>query len=132
MIRNKEERNAARISGDIFKKMQSLIKTVDWDNHIGVKEMKENGWEYLYHHGLVDKTEYYTRVEEDSIMFKNDKYIVQINMSSGSVVIQDKHNSGDFYAYPTIFLSMREIHAIYTIQEDIEVLIQSAILSETK
>lgn len=131
-IMTKEQRENSRIDSYVFSEMLKLVKSIDWDNHEGVTLMQAKGWKYSYQKGLVDKTPHYTRYEEDSIHFKNDKYSIQINMSSGSVVLQDIHNSQEYYTYPTIFLGLVEFYAIRLIQEDLEALMESVVLSKSK
>lgn len=112
----KEERNKARIDTERFSKMMDACNKIEWDYIGGVAAMKAMGWEFRYHKGLVDKTPHYTRVEEDVIMFKNDRYQVNINTSSAGLVITDLSDSGKCYVHPTIFLSVEEISALHSIQ----------------
>ena len=125
-ITTEEQRLNSHIDANIFSAMLKLVKLVDWDNHEGVKIMMSKGWSYYYDDGLVDKTPHYTRYEEDRIRFTNDKYIIQINLSSGGVVLQDKSHSEQYYMYPTLFIGLAEIRAISLIQEDINALRESA------
>ena len=125
-IMTEEQRRNSHIDTDMFGAMLKLVKLVDWDNHEGVKIMVSKGWSYYYDDGVVDKTPYYTRYEEDRIKFTNDKYIIQINLSSGGVVLQDKSHSEQYYMYPTLFIGLAEIRAISLIQEDINTLRMSA------
>ena len=121
-----EERRNSYFDPHLFHKMMDLVKLVDWDDHEGVKLMVSKGWSYYYDNGLVDRTPHYTRYEEDRIRFTNDKYIIQINLSSGGVVLQDASSSEKYYAYPTLFVGLAEIKAISLILQDIEILIASA------
>ena len=121
-----EQRRNSYFDPNLFGKMKDYVKLVDWDNHNGVKIMVANGWSYYYDTGYVDKTPHYTRYEEDRIRFTNDKYIIQINLSSGGVVLQDKSHSEQYYMYPTLFIGLAEIRAIALIQEDINALRESA------
>ena len=125
-IMTEEQRLNSHIDTDIFGAMLELVKLVDWNNHKGVKIMVSKGWSYYYDDGIVDKTPHYTRYEEDRIKFTNDKYIIQINLSSGGVVLQDKSHSEQYYMYPTLFIGLDEIRAISLIQEDINALRMSA------
>lgn len=125
-ITTEEQRLNSHIDTKLFGAMLKLVKLVDWDNHEGVKIMMSKGWSYYYDDGIVDKTPYYTRYEEDRIRFTNDKYIIQINLSSGGVVLQDKSHSEQYYMYPTMFIGLAEIRAISLIQEDINALRESA------
>lgn len=125
-ITTEEQRLNSHIDTDIFGAMLKLVKLVDWNNHEGVKIMVSKGWSYYYDDGIVDKTPHYTRYEEDRIRFTNDKYIIQINLSSGGVVLQDKSHSDQYYMYPTLFVGLAEIRAISLIQEDIDALRKSA------
>lgn len=106
-----EERKNSHFDTNLFAIMQDKIKTVDWLCTLGVQNMISAGWEYEYKNGLVDATEHYTRYEEDSIRFKKGDYAVQINMASGTVVIQDLHSEYN-YGPPTVFLTHGEINAI--------------------
>lgn len=105
------ERQNSRFDANLFAIMQDKIKTVDWEYTNGVEDMKTFGWEYVYKNGLVDATEHYTRYEEDSIRFKKGDYSVQINMTTGTVVIQDLHSEYN-YGSPVVFLTSGEINAI--------------------
>ena len=125
-ITTEEQRLSSHVDTHLFGAMLKLVKLVDWDNHKGVKIMMSNGWSYYYDDGIVDKTPHYTRYEEDRIRFTNDKYIIQINLSSGGVVLQDKSHSEEYYMYPTLFIGLTEIKAISLIQEDIDALRKSA------
>ena len=125
-IMTEEQRRNSHIDTDMFGAMLKLVKLVDWDSHEGVKIMVSKGWSYYYDDGVVDKTPYYTRYEEDRLKFTNDKYIIQINLSSGGVVLQDKSHSEQYYMYPTLFIGLAEIRAISLIQEDINTLRMSA------
>ena len=131
-ITTEEQRLNSHIDTDILNVMLKLVKLVDWDNHEGVKIMVSKGWSYYYDDGIVDKTPHYTRYEEDRIRFTNDKYIIQINLSSGGVVLQDKSHSEEYYMYPTLFVGLAEIKAISLIQEDINALRESASVTLAK
>lgn len=113
------ERQNSRFDVNMFAIMMDKIKGIDWENTHGVESMKTFGWEYIYKKGLVDKTEHYTRYEEDAICFKKGDYLVQINMSNGTVVVRDIHTSYD-YGQPTVFLTSGEINAICHIVNVIE------------
>lgn len=121
-----EQRRNSHVDGNLFAEMLKLVKLIDWENREGVKIMVNRGWSYYYDSGIVDRTPHYTRYEEDRIRFTNDKYVVQINLSSGGVVLQDTSDSVRFYRYPTLFIDIEEIKAISLILEDIRVLIESA------
>ena len=125
-ITTEEQRLNSHIDTNVFSAMLKLVKLIDWNNHEGVKIMVSKGWSYYYDDGIVDKTPHYTRYEEDRIRFTNDKYIIQINLSSGGVVLQDKSHSDQYYMYPTLFIGLDEIRAISLIQEDINALRKSA------
>lgn len=86
-----------------------LIRKFDWSKHKSVQWFMENNWEYEYKSGLVDKTEHYTRVEEDTIVFKNDRYIIQINTCSLCVVLMYRKDYDGCYDVPTIFLPIKEL-----------------------
>lgn len=105
------ERQNSGFDANLFAIMMDKIKTVDWEYTHGVEDMITFGWEYIYHNGLVDKTPHYTRYEEDAIRFKKGDYSVQINMATGTVVIQDLH-SEYYYGPPTVFLTAMEMNAI--------------------
>lgn len=122
------ERAAATFNVDIFQKMMDVVKLVDWENLVCVQDMINLGWEYIYHNGMVDKTPHYTRYEEDTIRFKKDDYSVQINMTSGTVVIQDLHSEYN-YGPPTVFLTKEELSAICGVVENVKILLKSVSLS---
>lgn len=105
------ERQNSRFDANLFSVMMDKIKEVDWRYTHGVEDMITAGWEYEYNNGLVDATEHYTRYEEDTIRFKKGDYSVQINMTSGTVVIQDLHSEYN-YGPPTVFLTYIEMNAI--------------------
>ena len=122
------ERAAARFDTNVFQKMMEVVKLVDWENLACVQDMITFGWEYVYHNGLVDKTPHYTRYEEDAIRFKKGDYSVQINTTTGTVVIQDLHSEYN-YGPPTVFLTKEELSAIYGIVDNIKILLESVVLS---
>lgn len=105
------ERQSSKFDTNLFALMMDKIKTVDWICTHGVEDMIAAGWEYEYNNGLVDATAHYTRYEEDSMRFKKGDYAVQINMTSGTVVIQDLHSEYN-YGPPTVFLTAMEMNAI--------------------
>lgn len=106
-----EERKNNSFDTNLFSIMMDKIKSVNWEHTPGVEDMKLFGWTYECMKGLIDKTKYYTRYEEDVICFKKGDYLVRINMSSGTVVIQDLHVEYN-YGSPTVFLTNGEINAI--------------------
>lgn len=116
----KEERDNAHIDVERFNKMSEECSKIVWDGIAGVEAMKAMGWEFHFHKGEVDKTPHYIRREEDVLMFKNEKYQININTSSAGLVIMDIHNSLNCYIHPTIFLSIEEISALYSIQKLLE------------
>ena len=116
----KEERDNAHIDVERFNKMSEACSKIIWDGIAGVEAMKAMGWEFYFHKGEIDKTPHYTRREEDVLMFKNNRYQVNINTSSAGLVITDLSDSGKCYAHPTIFLSIEEISALYSIQKLLE------------
>ena len=66
--------------------------------------MESFGYMYRYRKGMVDKTPHYTRVEEDAIIYESEKYIVQFNLASYSVVMIMKDDNAEFYGgKPTMF-----------------------------
>ena len=105
------ERQNSRFDVNLFALMMDKIKTVDWTCTHGVEAMITAGWEYSYKNGLVDATQWYTRYEEDAMCFKKEDYAIQINMASGTVVIQDLHSEYN-YGPPTVFLTYVEMNAI--------------------
>ena len=122
------ERAAARFDTNVFQKMMEAVKLVDWENLACVQDMITFGWGYIYRNGLVDETPHYTRYEEDSIRFRKGDYSVQINMTSGTVVIQDL-NSEYNYGPPTVFLRKEELFAICGVVENVKILLKSVSLS---
>lgn len=105
------ERQNSKFDTNLFALMMDKIKTVDWTCTHGVEAMITAGWEYEYRKGLVDETPHYTRYEEDCIRFKKGDYSVQINMTNGTIVIQDLHSEYN-YGPPTVFLTAMEMNAI--------------------
>lgn len=116
----KEERDNARIDVERFERMMKACDKLEWDSIAGVGAMKAMGWEFYFHKGEVDETPYYTRVEEDVLMFKNNRYQININTSNAGLVIMDKHYNENVYSDPTIFLSIEEISALFSIQKLLE------------
>ena len=124
------EREAAVFDVTMFHKMMEVVKLVDWENLACVQDMINLGWEYNYHNGMVDKTIHYVRYEEDTICFKKNNASVQINMTTGTVVIQDLHSCEEhYYGHPTVFLTKEELLAIYGVVDNIKILLESVILS---
>ena len=124
------EREAARFDTNMFQKMMKVVKLVGWENLACVQDMINLGWEYQYYNGMVDKTPHYTRYEEDTIRFKKNNASVQINMTTGTVVIQDLHSCEEhYYGHPTVFLTKEELFAIYGVVDNIKILLESVILS---
>lgn len=119
-VMTKEERDNARIDVERFNKMSEECSKIVWDGIAGVEAMKAMGWEFYFHKGEIDETPHYIRREEDVLMFKNEKYQININTSSAGLVIMDIHNSQNCYTHPTIFLSIEEISALYAIQKLLE------------
>lgn len=119
------ERENSRFNVNLFAIMMDKIKGVDWVCTQGVVDMISAGWEYEYKKGLVDNTPHYTRYEEDTIRFKKGDYAVQINMTTGTVVIQDLHSEYN-YGPPTVFLTMLEINAIGSTLDIIDMLLGEA------
>lgn len=116
----KEKRDNARIDVERFNKMSEECSKIVWDGIAGVEAMKAMSWEFYFHKGEIDETPHYIRREEDVLMFKNEKYQININTSSAGLVIMDIHNSRNCYTHPTIFLSIEEISALYGIQKLLE------------
>ena len=80
--------------------------------------MDKLGYAYTYRKGLVDKTSHYTRVEEDSIEYVGEKYIISFNLASRCVVISAKEDNADFYGgKPTMFLDNDLLKCINEIRE---------------
>lgn len=113
MMTEAERRNSS-FDVNLFAIMQEKVKRIDWTGICGVENMMTAGWEYSYKNGLVDATQWYTRYEEDAICFKKEDYAIQINMASGTVVIQDLHSEYN-YGPPTVFLTYIEMNAICNI-----------------
>lgn len=75
------------------------------------------GYTYNYHKGLVDKTPYYTRVEEDSIIYTGERYNIMFNLASRGVVLIQKEDNADCYGgKPTLFLDNRLLKCINEIR----------------
>lgn len=95
---------------DFEKKLEHARKT-NWLETDEIKWFQDNGWNVCYHKGLVDKTSQYTRYEEDSIVMKNNMYIIQVNIPSATTVLQLLKDNADFYGgKPTMFLTIDEIY----------------------
>ena len=64
------------------------------------------GYNYEYVKGLVDKTPFYTRVEEDRIIYTGKMYTVQFNLDSkGMVLIMHDDNADVYGNKPTFFVT---------------------------
>ena len=72
----------------------------------------ELGYEIEYHEGDVDKTGNYTICSEDTLVAENGRYIFIFNLESKCVVVQDAHDSQQFYGLPTIFITANLLDAI--------------------
>ena len=82
--------------------------------------MESFGYTYKYRKGLVDVTPYYTRLEEDVIIYENQRYIVQFNLASRSVVMVMKENNGEFYGgKPTMFFDESFFKCIDTVRKNL-------------
>ncbi len=93
---------------DFKKKLEHASKT-DWLETDEIKWFQDNGWNVCYCKGLVDRTSQYTRYEEDCIIIKNDRYILQVNIPSATSVLQLINDNSDFYSgKPTMFLTFDE------------------------
>ena len=69
-------------------------------------EMEQLGYMYEYRKGLVDKTPYYTRVEEDVIIYESEKYVIQFNLASRDMVLIMKEDNAEYYGdRPTFFIT---------------------------
>ena len=69
-------------------------------------EMIDLGYTYEYRKGLIDKTPYYTRVEEDCIIYTGDKYILRFNLASRALVISMRDDNALYYGgEPTFFIN---------------------------
>lgn len=80
--------------------------------------MESLGYRYEYRKGLIDKTPYYTRVEEDSIVYIGKKYIIKFNLASESVVISMIENNAEYYGgHPTMFLDNVTLECINIIRK---------------
>lgn len=64
------------------------------------------GYNYEYIQGLVDKTPYYERVEEDRILYTGKDYNIQFNLSSKGMVVAMHNDNADYYGNkPTFFIT---------------------------
>lgn len=108
---NVKKERPHRSSADVkyMDKQLELIRKFDWKKHKSVQWFIDNDWEYEYHTGLVDKTEHYTRIEEDTIIFKNYRYIIQVNTCSLCVVLMYNKDYDSAYGVPTVFLPIDEL-----------------------
>lgn len=125
-------RNGCNLDMDGFSFMLDNASRIDWDLHDGVLLMREKGWSYEYIKGNIDNTGGYTRRDEDRIVFKNDKYLIQVNLASINVVIEDMSNSTSYYSFPTVFLGIAEIMAVRSILVDLDALRKCYVLSKKK
>lgn len=83
--------------------------------------MYELGYNYMYHKGLVDKTSYYTRVEEDSIIYTGERYNIMFNLASRGMVLTMHDDNADCYGNkPTFFISKDLIECIDEIVTKLE------------
>lgn len=83
-----------------------------------VPYMEQLGYKYDYRKGMVDKTPHYTRVEEDSIIYTGEKYIIMFNLSSRCVVLSQIEDNANFYGgKPTMFLDNDLLRCINEIRE---------------
>lgn len=80
--------------------------------------MEELGYTYEYHKGMVDKTPYYERVEEDSIRYHHPKRDIIFNLGSKEVVIQEVEDNATYYGgKPTLFFHPNLIRCMNEIME---------------
>ena len=79
--------------------------------------METLGYHYTYKKGLIDATDHYTRVEEDSMIWENDKRFIQFNLASRCIVIQLKEDNANYYGgMPTFFLDNELLKCIEEIR----------------
>lgn len=96
---------STKFDANEFVKQIEQARQVDWEMSSQWQWFRDNGWDISYKQGLVDKTPHYTRYEEDCILIKNDRYIMQINIPSCCLVLQLIHDNEDYYGgKPTMFL----------------------------
>ena len=77
------------------------------------ERMKKLGYTYTFRRGLVDETPYYTRVEEDTIIYTGDNYSIQFNLGSRGIVLVMNHDNAEYYGdKPTFFVSQELIECI--------------------
>jgi len=80
--------------------------------------MESFGYKYEYRKGLIDKTPYYTRVEEDSLVYTSNKYILRFNLASRVLVISMVDDNAIYYGgKPTLFFDTSFIHCINEIMK---------------
>lgn len=103
------------IDNDIIKRIDEMRYGEPIENPCVA--MDSLGFKYEYHKGIVDKTENYTRVEEDRISYKNDKIKIIFNLASRRVVFVDLANTSEFYGAPVMFLSPEVLWCITSIMD---------------
>lgn len=78
------------------------------------------GYNYEYVKGLVDKTPYYERVEEDRILYVGKLYTLQFNLSSKAMVLVMHEDNAEYYGNrPTFFITKELMDCIDEITKNL-------------
>ena len=81
-------------------------------------EMEQLGYKYVYQKGLIDKTPFYTRLAEDTIVYVHPKRRIQFNLASRSIVISETEDNAQYYGgRPTLFFHPNLIKAMNEIMD---------------
>lgn len=80
--------------------------------------MTKLGYTYNYRTGLIDETPYYTRVEEDMIIYAGESYTIQFNLGSHGVVFIMHDDNAEYYGgKPTFFASQELLECVEEVME---------------
>ena len=108
-----------KISSETKNRIQELVDVKPIPNPC--PEFEEIGYKYIYQKGMIDKTKFYTRVEEDSMLYVNPRRIIRFNLASRQIVIQETEDNANFYGgKPTLFIHPNLIHCINKVMEVLE------------
>ena len=81
-------------------------------------EMEQLGYEYKYQKGLIDKTQFYTRLTEDTIVYVHPQRRIQFNLASRTIVISETEDNAQYYGgRPTLFFHPNLIKAMNEIMD---------------
>lgn len=89
---------------EVKERLEDMIAAPPFENPC--PKMSELGYTYNYQKGLVDATPYYTRVEEDFIIYTGKTYNIQFNLASRSMVMVMHDDNAEYYGNkPTFFIT---------------------------